>query len=81
MANYKVSRIIKAGRYSESAQLFFRAFYQVLHRYVPKPYNGRVVLYKAKTEGLFFLRETDRVWRSLAKEVEVVEVDGNHVSI
>ncbi|MBV9267068.1 MAG: amino acid adenylation domain-containing protein [Acidobacteriaceae bacterium] len=78
---YTIDRINKAGNYPERTRVFIDAFYRILLRYKPKPYNGRVVLYKAMTQDLSSLREPERVWKALATHVDVVPVRGTHVSL
>jgi thioesterase domain-containing protein len=55
--------------------------FTILESYRPSPYDGRVLLYQARTEPLYHLFEVDKIWRHLAKEVEVVSVSGTHISL
>jgi thioesterase domain-containing protein len=72
---------VKAGIYSESTNAFMQAFYLILAKYVPKPYSGPVVLYKARTEPLFKAREIDLRWKRIASDLEIVEVPGTHITV
>ncbi len=56
------------------------SFYSALHRYLPKEYTGQVLLYKAKTEPVYHLLETDLAWRKIAPNLEVVPVRGTHAN-
>jgi hypothetical protein len=76
-----VKAFIGPGEYSESAKAFMGAFYLTLRRYVPRRYNGRVLLYKCRLEPLLYLNEVDRKWKKIADNVEVVPVGGTHVMV
>jgi thioesterase domain-containing protein len=41
-------------------------------------YPGRVVLFRARTRPLFHAHARDLGWSGFAREVEVIEVPGNH---
>ena len=52
-----------------------------VHAYQSKPYPGRVLLFKAKTEPLYHLLEVDTRWAKVAQELEVIPVRGTHGTI
>lgn len=58
-----------------------KRFYDALLRYVPEKYFGNVVAYEAKTKPLYRLPQVGRIWRMLAPQSEIVDVDGTHLSI
>lgn len=60
---------------------FVVALYNALRLYVPAPYDGRVVVYEAKTQPLDHLRQVGAVWRKVARQAEVVRLDVNHISL
>jgi hypothetical protein len=56
--------------------------YEALGRYVPKPYPGRVTLFRARTRSLFGLHGSDLGWAKLAcGGLDVRTIPGNHASI
>jgi thioesterase domain-containing protein len=57
------------------------ALFNALLAYMPKPYDGRVLLYKSRTQPLYHLLEVERSWSKIASSVDVVVVRGTHVSI
>lgn len=67
--------------YSPNQVAFMKAVYDALVAYVPKPYDGEVLLYKARTQPLYHLFELDRAWSKVTSQVDVVTVRGTHVNI
>jgi thioesterase domain-containing protein len=56
--------------------------YQALRDYSPRPYPGRVTLFRARTRPLFRLYGRDLGWAALAGGgLEVISIPGNHESI
>jgi thioesterase domain-containing protein/acyl carrier protein len=56
--------------------------YQALRDYAPRPYPGRVTLFRARTRPLFRLYGRDLGWAALAGGgLDVISVPGNHESI
>ena len=50
-----------------------------LNAYEPRPYPGRVVLFKARTRPLLSLRDPEVGWKELAQRgVEVIDVPASH---
>jgi thioesterase domain-containing protein/acyl carrier protein len=72
---------VSAGAYSESTKAFMETLYLTLAKYVPKPYTGRVVLYKTRTEPLFRIRELDLKWKKIATNLEIIQVNGTHITV
>ena len=72
---------MSAGAYSESTNEFMKAFYLTLGRYVPKPYRGRTVLYMTRTEPLFRVRGLDLKWKKISTDLEIVRVNGTHLTV
>ncbi len=57
------------------------AHYNALRAYKPKAYPEPVTLFRARTRPLFRLHERDLGWRKLARDLEVVAIPGNHLTI
>ncbi|HUU36357.1 MAG TPA: thioesterase domain-containing protein, partial [Vicinamibacterales bacterium] len=62
-------------------ETFVAAHYRALLAYVPKPYDGRVTVFKATTHPLLRLHDADQMWRMLTTDVDVHMVTGTHFSI
>jgi thioesterase domain-containing protein/acyl carrier protein len=77
----EVNSFMDTSYYSSTHAGFMNALFHALCTYVPKPYAGRVLLYKSRTQPLYHLLEVDRAWQKIAAHVDVVEVRGTHVSI
>ncbi len=78
---FEVDGFMDTSAFSDDQAGFMRALYHLLHVYVPKPYSGRVILYKATTQPLHHLFEVEGPWREIAAELDVVPVRGTHISI
>jgi thioesterase domain-containing protein/acyl carrier protein len=76
-----VDRFVDTTAYSVNQTNFITALTNALYTYVPKPYAGRVLLYKSRTESLLDLWEVEEIWWKLASQVDLVEVPGTHVTI
>ena len=59
---------------------FIRALYNAMRAYVPEPYAGRVVVYESKTQPLDHLLHVGAAWMKIAKNAEIVPLEGNHRS-
>jgi acyl transferase domain-containing protein/NADPH:quinone reductase-like Zn-dependent oxidoreductase len=76
-----VNGFMDTSYYSTTHAGFMNALFHALCTYVPKPYAGRVLLYKSRTQPLYHLLEVEPAWRKIATRVDAVEVRGTHVSI
>jgi len=81
IARHRAEVFVSAGAYSESTNEFMKALYLTLGKYVPKLYTGRTVLYMTRTEPLFRVRELDLKWKKIATDLEIVRVDGTHLTV
>ena len=53
--------------------------FQLYHAYIPKPYPGRIVLFRARTRQLLHSFERDLNWGELvAGGVEIIDLPGSH---
>jgi thioesterase domain-containing protein len=62
-------------------EIFLAKHEQALRRYIPRRYNGRVAVFKARTHPLLWTNDCERVWQRLATDVQVHEVPGTHLSM
>jgi len=65
----------------EGQAAFARALFAATEDYVPKPYDGPVLVYAAKTHPLFHLHQVDVAWRKIARATELVYMAGTHLSM
>ena len=80
-ASEEVAGFMDVSFYSPKQVAFMKAVYDALVAYVPKPFDGAVLLYKARTQPLYHLFELDRAWSKVTSQVDVVTVRGTHVNI
>jgi thioesterase domain-containing protein len=59
---------------------FARKLHDAGDVYIPKPYDGRVVIYAAKTQPLFHLFQVEATWGQTCSCVETVRIDGTHLN-
>jgi hypothetical protein len=81
LARYEVEGWLGGSEYTERQLRFSQALFTAVHRYQPKPYDGRVVLYQSQTHPLLHVFEFGRCWRKLAPQVQIVRVNGTHLSL
>jgi thioesterase domain-containing protein len=60
---------------------FARALFAATEDYVPKVYDGLVLIYAAKTHPLFHLHQVDVAWRKIASRSDTVYMAGTHLSM
>jgi aspartate racemase len=56
------------------------ACYNAARSHQPKPYDGPVILFCAKEQGLSGANR-ESIWKSFASQIEIYEVDGHHGNI
>ena len=67
--------------YSDAQMSFMKALFDALYRYIPKAYSGRVLLYAAKTQPLYHLRQVEAAWSKIAFQLEIISFNGTHNSM
>jgi thioesterase domain-containing protein len=60
---------------------YMKALFEIQFGYIPRKYDGRVVVYRAKAQWPTRLLRMTAAWRKIAPRSEIVSVKGNHVSI
>jgi thioesterase domain-containing protein len=58
-----------------------RTVYNAYRDYVPKPYPGKVTLFRATARALLGSFAADAGWQHYARQVEIRRIVGNHNSI
>src|SRR5579863_709617 len=59
---------------------FARKLYAANEAYVPRSYDGAVIVYAAKTQPLFHLLQVEATWSRVCSAIETVRVEGTHLS-
>jgi thioesterase domain-containing protein/acyl carrier protein len=77
----EVGGFLDLSRVSDHQREFMQRQYRALREYTPKPYAGRVILYRARTHPLFHLHESERAWRTITSTLDVKVIAGTHVTI
>jgi thioesterase domain-containing protein len=80
-ADGHVSGYMDEEHFSPSHVAFMNALYAALRACVAKPYGGRALLHKSRTQPLYHLIEPERAWPKVAAHLDVVVVPGTHVGI
>ena len=73
-----VESVIARPGWSPAQKAFVHAMYKALAAYVPRPYEGGVLVFETGTQPLLHLRQVGAAWRAIAETVEIVPVRGNH---
>ena len=60
---------------------FARALFAATQDYVPDFYDGRVLVFAAKTHPLFHLHQVDVAWRKIARFSDTVYMKATHLSM
>ena len=79
--DYEVEGFMDTSYFSDTQVKFMGALFNALYTYISKPYHGRVLLFKAKTEPLYHLLEVEKKWSKIASQLEVIPVRGTHDNI
>lgn len=77
-----VSQVLDVAGLPEGYRRLLDAHYQALRAYQPKPYPGRITLFRARIQPLLRWEDFELGWRELAtKGIDVRIVPGSHASI
>lgn len=75
-----VSHLFKKVGWKSDQRLFISTIYNAMCVYIPKPYEGRVLVYETRTQPLFHLLQIGAAWTKIAKLSQIVPLDGKHVN-
>jgi thioesterase domain-containing protein len=78
-----VERILDVSRYTVDQRIAMQRDYEILEAYRPEPWQGRIVLLRAKAQPLMLWHDDPALgWSDLARGgVDVVRLPGNHLTI
>jgi thioesterase domain-containing protein len=54
---------------------------RALYQYHPRPYRGKIVLFRARDKYIESRHDPAEEWKRLAREVEVIATGGDHLSL
>src|SRR3984893_1086881 len=60
---------------------FMNALFDIQFGYIPRKYNGRVVVYAAKAQWITRLLTMEAAWRKIAPHSKIVYVKGSHITM
>ena len=78
---YAIEGIMDVSRYPPVHKSFVNRLFQALFAYTPERYSGNVVVYEATVKPLLYLPQIGYMWREFARQAEVVEIVGTHISM
>jgi thioesterase domain-containing protein len=78
---YAIEGIMDVSRYPPDHKSFVNRLFQSLFAYTPKSYSGNVVVYEATVKPLLYLPQIGHMWRKFARQAEVIEIVGTHISM
>lgn len=78
---YAIEGIMDVSRYPPDHKSFVNRLFQALFAHTPKHYTGNVVVYEATVKPLLYLPQIGHMWREFARQAEVVEIVGTHISM
>jgi thioesterase domain-containing protein len=78
---YAINGIMDVSRYQPVHKSFVNRLFQSLFSHVPKSYAGNVVVYEATVKPLLYLPQIGRIWQEFARQAEIVEIVGTHISM
>ena len=73
-----VEGLLNNPGFAAGQRAFIRAMYDAIRAYVPRPYDGDVLVYEARTQPLDHLMQIGATWRKIARNVEIVPLAGIH---
>lgn len=73
-----VADLISRPGWSPAQKAFVHTIYRAMATYVPRRYEGQVLVFETMTQPLLHLRQVGAAWEALASSLEIVPVEGNH---
>jgi thioesterase domain-containing protein len=77
---HKIDTFVNTTGWLPEHVSFARKLYDAGNAYIPKPYEGRVIVYAAKTQPLFRPLQVEAAWGQVCSAIETVRIDGTHSS-
>jgi thioesterase domain-containing protein len=78
---YAIEGIMDVSRYPPVHKSFVNRLFEALFAHTPKGYQEQVVVYEATVKPLLYLPQIGRIWKKFARQAEVVEIVGTHISM
>ena len=73
-----VASVVARPGWSPAQKAFVHMMYKAMAAYVPRRYDGQVLVFETRTQPLLHLRQVGAAWRAIGGTVEIVSVPGNH---
>jgi thioesterase domain-containing protein len=80
-SGHAVSGFINTDYCTPEHVAYMQKLFEVQYDYVPKAYEGPVVVYVARDQPLLHLRQIAPEWRAIAPHADIVRINANHTSI
>jgi thioesterase domain-containing protein len=78
---HAIDGAINLERFNPHHVAFMKSLYEAQLNYVPKHYDGKLIVFAARTQGLLHLRQVKVVWHAIASAAEIVDVSSTHTSM
>jgi thioesterase domain-containing protein len=78
---HSVDALLDIAEWPPEQAAFVRVLFETVERYEPQTYNGKVIVYVAKTQPLFRPGQVESTWKKFAPYVEFINVDGTHANM
>jgi thioesterase domain-containing protein len=76
--SHKIDTFVDSTGWLPEQVSFARKLYDAGEKYVPKRYEGRVIVYAAKTQPLLHLLQVEATWGEICSCNETVHLEGTH---
>jgi thioesterase domain-containing protein len=70
--------VMDTSRWPKTQVSFARFVHNAVQAYVPKRYDGRVLIYATKMAPLHHLSKTEALWPKISDKAKIIYVNGNH---
>ena len=74
-------RPLRFSRLNDECYETILRLFKAYQAYLPKPFRGSIILYRAKTRPLFHSLSPDSGWSSVTDHLEIVSIPGDHQSM
>ncbi|MFN2446674.1 MAG: amino acid adenylation domain-containing protein [Vicinamibacterales bacterium] len=80
-ASAEVGGFFDLSAVSQDRRRFMQRYYMALRRYVPRRYDGEILLFKARTQPLYHLIEPELAWPIITSRLQIEVLPCTHLSI
>lgn len=76
-----VKKLVLSKAWTGAQMAFIQAFYNALRDYVPRCYDGKVLVIESRTQPLLAMRKVGAAWKKVAPSALIVQLKSNHEGI